>query len=76
MKLTLEKKMAHGGNPVLRWMMHNIYIKTDPAGNIRSDKEKSTKRIDGALALIMALDRAIQHGNTGSVYDLGGILML
>lgn len=42
MKLTLEQKLTHGGHPVLRWMMDNIYIRTDPAGNIKADKEKST----------------------------------
>ncbi len=77
MKLTLEEKLAHGGQPVLRWMMDNIFIRTDPAGNIKPDKEKSTERIDGAVATIMALDRAIRNGNTcGSVYDKRGILML
>lgn len=76
MKLTLEEKIAHGGNPVLRWMMDNIYIKTDPAGNIKPDKEKSTEKIDGAVALIMALDRALRNQNTGSVYDDRGILVL
>ncbi len=40
--VTLEQKLAHGGHPVLRWMMNNIYIRTDPAGNIKADKEKST----------------------------------
>lgn len=40
MKLTLEEKLAHGGHPVLRWMMDNIHIRTDPAGNIKPDKEK------------------------------------
>ena len=77
MKLTLEKNLAHGGNPVLRWMMDNIYVKTDPAGNIKPDKQKSTERIDGAVALIMALDRAIRNrGSGGSVYDSRGILVL
>lgn len=57
MKLVLEKRIAHGGHPVLRWMMDNIYIRTDPAGNIKADKEKSTEKIDGAIAAIMALDR-------------------
>ncbi|MFT5873887.1 MAG: phage terminase large subunit-like protein [Clostridium sp.] len=76
MKLTLEKKIAHGGNPVLRWMMDNIYVKTDPAGNIKPDKEKSTEKIDGAVALIMALDRAIRNENKSSVYDGRGILVL
>lgn len=60
-KLTLEKKLAHGGHPVLRWMMDNIFIRQDPAGNIKADKEKSTEKIDGAIATIMALDRAIPN---------------
>ena len=40
--VTLEQKQAHDGHPVLRWMMDNIYIRTDPTGNIKADKEKST----------------------------------
>jgi phage terminase large subunit-like protein len=78
MKLTLEQKIAHGGHPVLRWMMDNIFIRTDPAGNIKADKEKSTEKIDGAVATIMALDRAIRcGGDTGdSVYDDRGLLIL
>lgn len=71
MKLTLERKIAHGGHPVLRWMMNNIFVRTDSAGNIKSDKEKSTEKIDGVIATIMALDRAIRCGNdtSESVYD-------
>ena len=78
MKLTLEERLTHGGHPVLRWMMDNIYIRTDPAGNIKADKEKSTEKIDGAIATIMGLDRAIRCGNdTGaSVYDDRGILFI
>ena len=77
MKLTLEKKIAHGGHPVLRWMADNIFVRTDPAGNIKADKEKSTERIDGVIALIMALDRAIRCGNdvSASIYDERGILV-
>ena len=78
MKLTLEERIAHGGHPVLRWNMDNIFIRRDPAGNIKADKEKSTEKIDGAIATIMALDRAIRCGNdTGaSVYDERGLLFL
>ena len=77
MKLTLERKIAHGGHPVLRWMMDNIFIRTDPAGNIKADKEKSTEKIDGVIATIMALDRAIRCGNdtSESVYDDRGLLV-
>jgi phage terminase large subunit-like protein len=78
MKLTLEQKIAHGGHPVLRWNMDNIFIRRDPAGNIKADKEKSTEKIDGAIATIMALDRAIRCGNTNteSVYDSRGLLFM
>ena len=78
MKLVLEQKIAHGGHPVLRWNMDNIYIRTDPAGNIKADKEKSTEKIDGAVATIMALDCAIRCGNDrgASVYDERGLLFL
>jgi phage terminase large subunit-like protein len=77
MKLTLEQKLDHGGQPVLRWMMDNVTVRTDPAGNIKADKEKSTEKIDGAIATIMALDRAIRHGGGGgSVYDSRGLLQI
>ena len=77
MKLVLEKKIAHGGNVPLRWMMDNVYVRTDPAGNIKMDKEKSTERIDGAVALVMALDRAIRNnGQTDSVYNNRGIIVI
>lgn len=75
MELVLERNVAHGGHPVLRWMMDNIFVRTDPAGNIKPDKEKSAEKIDGAVAAVMALDRAVRNsGSTGSVYDERGIL--
>ncbi|WP_196007892.1 terminase large subunit [Clostridium tyrobutyricum] len=76
MKITLEQKISHGGHPVLSWMMDNIFVRTDPAGNIKPDKEKSTEKIDGAVALIMALDRAIRHENKESVYEKRGMRSL
>ena len=62
----------------MRWNMDNIFIRTDPAGNIKADKEKSTEKIDGAVATIMALDRAIHCGNdtSESVYNDRGILFI
>ncbi|WP_455676537.1 terminase TerL endonuclease subunit [Pseudoscardovia suis] len=46
MTLTLQKGITHSGHPVLRWNMDNIYVRTDPAGNIKADKAKSTEKID------------------------------
>ena len=78
MKLTLEQKIAHGGHPVLSWMMDNIFIRTDPAGNIKPDKQHSTEKIDGAVATIMALDRAIRNDGEdfNSVYDERGLIII
>ena len=78
MKLVLEQRIAHDGHPLLRWMMDNIFIRTDPAGNIKPDKEKSTEKIDGAVALIMALDRAIRNEgkDSNSVYDERGLIII
>ena len=61
--------------PVQLGVEKNLFIRTDPAGNIKADKEKSTERIDGVIALIMALDRAIRCGNDTleSVYESRGV---
>lgn len=70
MRLVLEHRLAHGGHPVLSWNMDNAFVRTDPAGNLKIDKQKSTEKVDGAVALVMALDRAMKNQNSGgSVYD-------
>lgn len=69
-KMVIGKEFAHGGNPVLSWMVSNVAIKQDPAGNKKPDKEKSTERIDGAVALIMAVGRTMLKGEpTKSSYE-------
>ena len=72
----MEQKIAHGGNLPLRWMTDNVYVRTDPAGNIKMDKEKSTERIDSAVIAVMARKRAIQNeGSTDSAYNERGIII-
>lgn len=61
LKLVMSQKIRHGGNPVLRWMADNMMVTMDPAENLKPDKKKSTERIDGIVAMIMALDRALRH---------------
>lgn len=77
-KLLMEGRIIHGGNPVMRWMAGNVVVDTDPAGNIKCTKAKSPEKIDGIVAAIMALDRAIRNGNntTESVYDTRGLLFI
>lgn len=66
MTLLLAKKLQHGGHPVLRWNASNVAVKQDPAGNLKPDKSQSTERIDGIVALVMALARATVHNPTGN----------
>ncbi len=74
--LVANRDLRHGGNPVLRWNAANVAIRSDSEGNIKPDKEHSTEKIDGVVALIMALSRAIVSKGTGSVYDTRGLTVL
>lgn len=74
-KLVVSGNLQHDGNPVLRWMASNVCVKSDSSGNIRPDKANSADKIDGIVALIMALALSMQGGGTGpSVYETRGIL--
>jgi phage terminase large subunit-like protein len=59
---TEEKPVIrHGGNPLLRWMVDNLAVAMDPAGNVKPDKANAGDKIDGVVALIMGLSRAIAN---------------
>lgn len=73
-KLIAERRLAHGNNPVLAWMADNLVAREDAAGNLKPDKEKSREKIDGIVALIMALDRATRQAPL--IYDTEGLLIL
>ncbi len=59
-RLVLDRDIVHGGHPLLRWCVGNVAIETDPAGNIKPSKAKSTERIDGVAALVTGLALAIR----------------
>lgn len=61
-RLVLEGMLRHGGNPVLRWMAENVELEMDPWGNVRPSKRKSSDRIDGMVALTMAVGRWVAWG--------------
>jgi len=79
LKLVVSGRLRHGGNPVLAWQAANLTIRIDPAGNVKPDREKSRAKIDGIVALIMAIDRACRNEGSpvsGSVYRERGVLVL
>ena len=54
-RLILNRQLAHDGNPVMRWCLSNVAIAQDPAGNIKIDRQKAKEKVDGAVALAMAI---------------------
>ena len=69
-----SKRIVHGGNPVLRWMCSNVMIVSDAAGNMKINKEKSREKVDGIVALVMAIGEYISGFDKDvSVYDQHGI---
>lgn len=56
--LVKKRKIEHFDNPVLSWMCSNVAVRKDPAGNRKFDKDKSQDKIDGMVALAMALYRS------------------
>ena len=76
-KLLLGREICHGDNPVLRWMASNVAIEMDAAGNIKPSKKKSTERIDGIVALIMAIGRLISNDDdAGRMRGSGDIVFI
>ena len=71
----LAKRVHHGGNAVLRWMADNVAVRQDPAGNFKPDKAASQGKIDGIVALVMAIDRCMRHEPPKtSVYEDHGLI--
>lgn len=59
--LVLQGRLHHNGDPVLTWMMSNVVAHMDAKDNIYPRKERPENKIDGVVALIMALGRALAN---------------
>ena len=57
----LSRTLRHNGHAVLRWCIGNVALEMDAAGNIKPSKKASTERIDGVIALVMAIDQMDRH---------------
>lgn len=61
--------LEHGGNPLMRWMVDNLAVATDAAGNVKPDKANSGDKIDGVSALANAISEALGTAQTRSAYE-------
>ena len=71
-----EEVIHHGDHPVMTWNIANTVITRDPAGSRKFAKNKSRGRIDGAVALAMAVRTCVADLEVGSVYDAGKELLV
>jgi phage terminase large subunit-like protein len=73
--LILAGNIKHDGDPILEWMMGNVYAKVDAKDNVFPRKSRYENKIDGAVALIMAINREIAGGASAfrSIYEDRGI---
>jgi phage terminase large subunit-like protein len=78
LELVAAGKIRHGGNPVLRWMAGNAATEEDSAGNLKFSKKKSSEKIDGLIAAVMALGVSMvgKPVEEPSVYEMRGILTI
>lgn len=77
-RLVIGGTLRHPDNAVLNWCASNVAVEMDAAGNIKPSKKKSTERIDGMVALVMAVWSASRNaiGPCGSVYESRGLVVL
>jgi len=54
----LDRRLHHGGHPILRWQMSNVAIEMDAAGNRKPNKKRALAHIDGVIAAMMAVSIA------------------
>ena len=74
-KAVVGRQLRHGGHPIMRWMASNVAVEQDAAGNIKPSKRKSSEKIDGVVAAVMAVGRAAATAQTTSVYETRGVLV-
>ena len=67
-RLVLEGRYRHDGNRCLRWQVDNFAAEMDAAGNVKPSKAKAGDKIDGLVAAIMALDRAMRHADKRAAF--------
>ena len=75
-RMVLLRTLEHDGNPVMAWNFANVAVETDPAGNVKPSKSRATGRIDGIVALIIAVSRMVAGAKPPSVYETRGPILL
>ena len=68
--LILSKNLTHNGNLVLTWMLGNSIVVTDSTDSVKIDKKKSEEKVDGAVALVMAVGRWMNNDSDSDINEI------
>jgi phage terminase large subunit-like protein len=72
LRLIAAGLLRHGGSGIMRWQATNAVTRTDGSGNVKFDKAKSAEKIDGIVAAVMGLDRALRRSERAPDYAAAG----
>jgi phage terminase large subunit-like protein len=73
----IRAELTHFANPVLRWAVANVAVRTDAGENVMPVKGRSRGRIDPLVAVLIAIERSLAAPmQTGSIYDSRGVVQL
>lgn len=72
--LVKTRALDHGGHQIMRWMVSNVSATMDRVGNIKPGKDRYIDKIDGIVALIMAISRMMVQQDSTSVYETRGLV--
>jgi phage terminase large subunit-like protein len=72
LRLIAAGLFGHGGSGIMRWQAGNAVTRTDPSGNVKLDRQRSTEKVDGMVAAVMGLDRALRRSEKATDYVAAG----
>ena len=78
-KRVKQQEIIHDKNPCLGWQIGNVELEIDASDNIKPSKKKSSEKIDGVVALVMAINTYLNLGrdeDESSPYDERGIIFI
>jgi phage terminase large subunit-like protein len=68
LRLVASGQFRHGGTGIMRWQAGNVVTSVNPVGNIRLDRQHAADKVDGMVAAVMGLDRALRRSALASSY--------
>ena len=72
LRLIAAGQFHHGRSGIMRWQAGNAVTRGDPSGNVKIDRQRSSEKVDGLVAAVMGLDRALRRSDQAQDYVAAG----